>query len=79
MPSVRRSLGVVGITLGVRNRCMVRILLLRRRLRKRIGAGESKTAYMTKLWIAALAAGVVSVLLHLYIARDLHRHPVPRQ
>ena len=64
-------LGVVGITLASAIAAWVEYLLLRHRLRKRIGAGESTIAYMMKLWIAAFAAGLASVTFDRFAARDL--------
>ena len=67
-------LGVVGVTLGSAIAAWFEYLQLRHRLRKRIGAGESTTAYMTKLWIAAFAAGVVSVAFDRFAARAWASH-----
>ena len=67
-------LGVVGITLASATAAWFEYLLLRHRLRKRIGAGESTTAYMTKLWIAAIAAGLASVAFDRFAARAWASH-----
>ncbi len=64
-------LGVVGITLGSAIAAWVEYLLLRHRLRKRIGAGESTVAYMMKLWSAAIAAGLASVAFDRFAAREI--------
>jgi putative peptidoglycan lipid II flippase len=64
-------LGVVGITLASAIAAWVEYLLLRHRLRKRIGAGESTIAYMLKLWSAAIAAGLASVAFDRFAAREL--------
>lgn len=72
-------LGVVGITLGSAMAAWVEYLLLRARLRKRIGAGESTVAYMTKLWIAAFAAGLSSAAFDRFTAHGWATHlPLPR-
>ncbi|MDP9194635.1 MAG: murein biosynthesis integral membrane protein MurJ [Acidobacteriota bacterium] len=67
-------LGVVGITLGSAISAWVEYLLLRHRLRQRIGAGESSVAYMTKLWIAAIAAGLASMAFDRFAAHEWAAH-----
>lgn len=67
-------LGVVGITLASATAAWFEYLQLRYRLRKRIGTGESTTAYMMKLWIAAFAAGLASVAFDRFAARAWASH-----
>ena len=64
-------LGIVGITLASACAAWIEFLLLRRGIRRRVGKGESKRAYMVKLWASALAAGIVAVLVDRYLARPL--------
>ncbi len=72
-------LGVVGITLASAMAAWFEYLLLRHRLRKRIGAGESTTGYMTKLWIAAVVAGLAGVAFDRFAAHAWASHlPLPR-
>ena len=71
MPDGSLSIGVVGITTASAVAAWVEFVLLRRALGRRIGRGESKLGFMVKLWLAALAAGAVAVLTHLYAARPL--------
>jgi putative peptidoglycan lipid II flippase len=73
------KLGVVGISTASAIAAWVEFLLLRSRMRKRIGKGESKSAYIVKLWIAAILAGVVSVIVDLYFVHGVAaRLPLPR-
>jgi putative peptidoglycan lipid II flippase len=77
--TVPGGVAVVGISTASALAAWVEFLLLRNRMQKRIGAGESKTAYMLKLWIAAILAGVVSVIADIYVARGVASHlPMPR-
>jgi putative peptidoglycan lipid II flippase len=61
------TLGIAGITLASACAAWIEFLLLRRGIRRRIGRGESKTAYMIKLWIAALAGGVAGLLVDRFL------------
>ncbi|MGZ5442812.1 MAG: murein biosynthesis integral membrane protein MurJ [Thermoanaerobaculia bacterium] len=71
MPDGSLSLGVVGITTASAVAAWVEFILLRRALGRRIGRGESKRAFMMKLWLAALVAGAVAVPTHIYAARPI--------
>lgn len=57
------ALGVVGISTASACAAWIEFLLLRRAVRKRIGAGESKTGFFAKLWTAALLGGVAAVAI----------------
>jgi putative peptidoglycan lipid II flippase len=71
LPSNTMALGIVGITLASALATWIEFLLLRRGIRRRIGPGDSKRAFMIKLWLSALAGGVVAVLVHLSFARPI--------
>lgn len=71
MPTNAMALGIVGITLASALATWIEFLLLRRGIRRRIGPGDSKVAFMAKLWASAVAGGVVAVLVHLYLARPI--------
>ena len=66
-----RLLGIVGITAASALAAWIEFLLLRRGIRKRVGAGESKTAFMLKLWASALAAGAAAVAADYFFLHDL--------
>lgn len=68
LPSNPQWLGIVGITLASAMAAWMEFLLLRRGIRRRVGAGESKRAFMFKVWLAAIAAGGVALLANIYIA-----------
>ncbi|HEV7243070.1 MAG TPA: murein biosynthesis integral membrane protein MurJ [Thermoanaerobaculia bacterium] len=79
LPSNPTTMGIVGITAASAIAGWIEFLLLRRGIRRRVGAGESKAAFMIKLWISALAGGVVGVLTHIYAARAIAaRLPFPK-
>lgn len=61
MPDGSLSLGVVGITTASAMAAWTEFLLLRRALRRRIGPGEPLSAYLLKLWGAALTAGIAAL------------------
>lgn len=71
MPTNPMALGIVGITTASALAAWIEFLLLRRGIRRRIGPGDSKVAFMVKLWASAVAGGVVAVLVHLYLARPV--------
>jgi len=62
------ALGIIGITLASACAAWVEFLLLRRAIRRRLGAGSPKGAYIVKLGIAAAAGGVAAVLVDRFIA-----------
>ncbi len=64
------AMGVVGVSIASGIAAWVEFLLLRRAIRQRVGAGESKLAYMVKLWTAAIAAGIVAMVVERFV--DLH-------
>ena len=57
------GIGVAGISLASGIAAWIEFFFLRRAVRRRIGAGESKTAFFTKLWIAAVAAGLAALAI----------------
>jgi putative peptidoglycan lipid II flippase len=63
------ALGVVGISTASGVAAWIEFLLLRRSVRKRIGAGEPKTGFLARLWIAALLAGGAAVAIDLFDLR----------
>lgn len=62
------AMGVVGIATASAFAAWIEFLLLRRGIRKRIGAGESRTTFLVKLWIAALSAGGAAVMLDRFVS-----------
>ena len=77
-PGGAAALGVVGITTASAIAAWVEFMLLRSRMRRRIGGGESKFTLMLKLWIAAIVAGVVSVTADVFVVRGIAAHlPLP--
>lgn len=57
------GIGVAGISLASGIAAWIEFFFLRRAVRRRIGAGESKTGFFTKLWIAAIAAGLAAAAI----------------
>lgn len=79
LPANTATLGIVGISTASAMAAWIEFLLLRRGIRRRVGAGESKVAFMVKLWTSAIAGGVVAVLMHIYAARAIAtRLPFPK-
>jgi putative peptidoglycan lipid II flippase len=73
------ALGAVGISLASALAAWVEFLLLRSRMRQRVGKGDAKAGYMLKLWIAAAIAGFASLAADVYFARGFATHlPLPR-
>lgn len=73
------ALGVVGISAASALAAWIEYLLLRYRMRQRIGAGEPTGPYMLKLWIAAVLAGISGVAADVFLARGISVHlPLPR-
>ena len=68
LPASEGMLAVVGISAASAFAAWIEFLLLRRGIRRRIGAGEPKTAYMLKLWISAVIAGVAGVVTDRFVA-----------
>ena len=64
-------MGVVGISTASALAAWIECLLLRRGIRTRLGRGESKTAFMLKLWTAAIAAGAAAAAADAFFLRDL--------
>ncbi|HYH10645.1 MAG TPA: murein biosynthesis integral membrane protein MurJ [Thermoanaerobaculia bacterium] len=62
------ALGIVGITAASGIAAWIEFVLLRHGIRKRIGRGETKLGFMTKLWLAALSGGIAAFLLERAIA-----------
>ncbi|HYI09633.1 MAG TPA: murein biosynthesis integral membrane protein MurJ [Thermoanaerobaculia bacterium] len=65
------ALGVVGITAASGIATWIEFLLLRRGIRRRLGAGEAQGGYLAKLWFSAVLAGLASLAADIYFARDL--------
>jgi putative peptidoglycan lipid II flippase len=65
------TLGVVGIAFASGVASWVEYLLLRRGIRRRVGALDNATSYYVRLWISAIAAGVGAVVFDRLIARDI--------
>jgi putative peptidoglycan lipid II flippase len=72
MPGGENALAVIGISTASACAAWIEFLLLRRGIRKRVGAGEPKTGYFMKLWIAALAGGAAGVVAGRFL--DLGSH-----
>ena len=73
------ALGAVGISLASGLAAWVEFLLLRYRMRQRVGKGDSKLGFMLRLWIAAVIAGVTSLAADVYFARGFAANlPLPR-
>lgn len=70
-PGAEKLLGVVGISAASGFAAWIEFVLLRRGIRNRVGKGESKTAFMLKLWLAALAAGIGAAAADHFLLRDL--------
>lgn len=64
-------LGPVAITTATAAAAWLEYLLLRRGLRRRIGAGEPRLAWFGRLWIAALLAGAAGAALDAALLRDI--------
>jgi putative peptidoglycan lipid II flippase len=71
LPPNPQTLGIVGITAASALAAWIEFLLLRRGIRRRVGAGESKTAFMLKLWASAIAAGAAAVAADYFFIHDL--------
>jgi putative peptidoglycan lipid II flippase len=69
MPKNTAALGVIGISLASALAAWIEFLLLRRGIRRRVGAGEPKAAFFAKLWTAALIAGFGALTAHLFLFR----------
>lgn len=59
------AVGVVGISTASAFAAWIEFLLLRRGIRRRIGSGQSKTAFLGKLWVAAILAGLAALAVDL--------------
>ncbi len=56
------AMGGAGITAASGIAAWIEFLVLRRGIRRRVGEGESLAGYYTRLWIAAVAAGVAAAV-----------------
>jgi putative peptidoglycan lipid II flippase len=65
------ALGIVGITTASAIAAWIEFLLLRRGIDRRIGRGESRTAFLLKLWASAILAGAAAVATDLFVARRI--------
>jgi putative peptidoglycan lipid II flippase len=70
-PGATDLLGVIGISAASGLAAWIEFILLRRGIRNRVGSGESKTSFMLKLWVAAIAGGAAAVAADTYAIRDL--------
>ena len=70
-PGAEALLGVAGISTASGLAAWIEFVLLRRGIRNRVGRGESKTAFMLKLWVAALVAGVGAAAADTFFFRGL--------
>ena len=68
------ALGAVGLTASAGVAGWVEFLLLRRAMQSRIGRIEPAGAFELKLWIAAIAGGVIGVAADRLALRALLRH-----
>jgi putative peptidoglycan lipid II flippase len=64
--------GVAGLTASAGVSGWIEFLLLRRALGKKIGSDPVGAVYLTRLWIAAIAAAVLAWLIKLQFARPPH-------
>ena len=60
------AIGAAGITAASGIAAWVEFVLLRRGIQRRVGKGESLAGYYTKLWSAAIVAGVAAALFDRY-------------
>ncbi|HXG59125.1 MAG TPA: murein biosynthesis integral membrane protein MurJ [Thermoanaerobaculia bacterium] len=74
LPGGADALAVIGIPLASGVASWVEFLLLRRALRRRIGAGEPAAGFLARLWTSALVAGGASLAFDLLVARDAAAH-----
>jgi putative peptidoglycan lipid II flippase len=65
------ALGVVGITAASAFASWIEFALLRHKLRNRIGKGETKGAFIAKLFASAIAGGIAAVLFDQWVGRSL--------
>lgn len=72
-----RALGVVGITFASAVGAILEFFLLRRGIRNRVGRGESKGAFMAKLWGATLLAGLAGFAVARFAPDLLRGLPLP--
>jgi putative peptidoglycan lipid II flippase len=72
LPSPISMVGVVGIAAASGCAAWIEFLLLRRGIHRRLGKGDPKTAYLMKLWGAAIAGGFAGMLTHRYATHSLH-------
>lgn len=63
--------GAIGITTASGIASWIEFLLLRRAVRTRLGEGEPKLAFFSKLWMAAIAAAIAAVAFDIFVARGL--------
>ncbi len=64
-------LGAVGITAASGIAAWVEYLLLRRGLQRRIGALENMTGFYVRLWVSAIAAGVLALVCDRLFLNDV--------
>jgi len=73
------ALGVVGITAASAFASWIEFILLRRGINRRIGRGAPLAGHLARLFIAALAAGAIAVIVDQTFARELaNRMPLSR-
>ena len=66
------ALGAAGITAASGIAAWIEFLLLRRGIRRRIGAGETLMPFYVRLWIAALVAGAAAVAFDRFVTIPSH-------
>jgi putative peptidoglycan lipid II flippase len=72
------ALAIIGITFASAVASWIEYSLLRRAVGKRIGYGAPKALHFTKLWLAAVAAGIVSDVFDVLLGARIARHlPLP--
>ena len=72
------SLGVVGITAASAFGAIVEFFLLRRGIRNRIGHGEAKGAFLAKLWVSAILAGLAGLAIARFAPSLVASLPLPQ-
>ena len=70
MPADPTTLGIAGITVASGLASWIEFILLRRGIHRRVGVGVSKTAFMLKLWTAAICAGVAAAAADHFLLRS---------
>ena len=72
MPANPTSLGIAGITVASGLASWIEFVLLRAGIRRRVGKGAPKAAFMLKLWGAALLGGIAGVFAERFVPNSVH-------